>query len=243
MSEESGGDSGVHVTKGAVFALIGKALLGLVIPIVAYIALQTVSKPFYTLGKKVFIGNDCYQTVFVVNPGPYKTRNPEIEFSLLAGIDVVDYSVGVTVETKANKKTAKVDGGLPPGSNFFITYKYTPIPTADASPRIVCDGKQCKDSPTFDLEITLLILILTGIITSIIAVFSTWGYLSTRKELRDEKTSTINKALSALIERCEAQADVTESVHALVSFVAGKGSEVESKPVKKDKGNGKTKQK
>lgn len=203
--------------------------------------MQTVSRPYYTVGRKVFVETNCYQTVFVVNPGPWKKRDPEIEFPVGAGVFVIDFSRGVSVVQKENKLTAFMDSGLSPGCNFFITYKFSPNPTMDSSPGIVCDGKVCKESPVVDLDIILWILIVLGVLTSVVAVLSTWECIDTKRELKKERTSNINIALSALIDRCNAQADVSDSIHTLVSFMAGKGTDIRARPLKKDTGNGKVK--
>jgi hypothetical protein len=211
VSDDAGG-SNSKLTKTVTATIINKAIFSLIIPIVAYIALQTVSRPYYTLGKLIYVETNCYQTVFVVNPGPWKTRNPKIEFFSGAGVSVVDFSPDVSVTTVGNKQTAGMD-----------------------------NGKQCKESPTIDLDITMYLLILVGICSAIVAVLSTLECLDTKKELRNERASNINQALSALIDRCNAQADVSDSIHTLVSFVAGKGVDIKAQPIKKTSGNGKQK--
>jgi len=87
----------------------------------------------------------------------------------------------------------------------------------------------------------LYVLILMGVLAVIVAVLSFWECIDTKKELKHERASNINKALSALIDRCNAQADVSDSINTLVSFMSGKGVDIKSKPLKKDSGGGKPK--
>jgi hypothetical protein len=234
---ENGADA---LTKGALAALAWKFLIVLVLPILGYIALQTVSKPYYMLGKRCVIGNQYLQTVFVVNPGPWKNRDPEIEMAIAPSAEVIDYSGGVSIEKKDNKQIATVDGGLPPGCNFFVTCIY-PLNSTDTTLRIVCDGKACKESPTVDLDIMMLLLILIGIGISLIAAYFALQYFRSQDELETERKSAINKALSALIEKTGAQSDINETIQALAEFRAGKGAAIKSKPLKKDNGKGKQK--
>ena len=193
------------------------------------------------VGKRFFIGTDCYQTVFVVNPGPWKTRNPEVEFSLTPPVEIIDNSAGVSVEMKGNKKIATVDDGLPPGCNYFVTYKYSPTTNSDGGFRVACEGKLCKESPTVDLDIMMLLLIVIGLWVTCCALFFAVQFFNVKNQLISDQNSTVNRALKVLLDKFNAESDVSQSVQSLKDFKEGEGRNVRATPVKKESNGGKGK--
>lgn len=189
----------------------------------SYLLLQTVSKPYFSAGRVISIQGDRYSTIFVVNPGPWKTRDPVIEFQLQSDIHVVDYSGGVSVDYKSNKIYAHTDAGLPAGCTYFITYKYA---STNETPvlKVICDGKPCKDTPTFDMDLTLKTLLIIGGICILISAFSTVLFINARLELEKEKNSTISRSLGALLTKIAkggGEDDVKASMAALNNTAQG----------------------
>lgn len=226
---------------GSITWLAMSCLLGF-----SYILLQTVSKPYWSAGRIITIQGERYETVFVINPGPWKTRDPVIEFQLQSDIHVVDYSGGVSVDYKSNKIIAHTDAGLPAGCLFFITYKYA---ETNESPdlKVVCDGKPCKDTPTFDLDLTLKVLLVIGGICILITAFCVSLFILARLELQKEKSGNIAKSLAALLTKIAkggGEEDVKASINAL--NVTAKGltevaqhMQTQTIKAKDKKGNGK----
>jgi len=201
--------------------LIGAIGMGCV-SVAAYVVLNTVSKPYWTIGSQIPVGTDYYQTLFVFNPGPWATRTPEVEFhSLSNSIQIISFSPGVKISNDSDEVCAQPGEGLVPGGIYFITYKYSANLAWEARPDVICDGKLCKDDPTFDLDLTLKCLLLLGGLC-ILACFFTVGYCGkVVGELRYEKQSTIRTAIAELLAARKADVDVLESARALATLLNG----------------------
>jgi hypothetical protein len=112
--------------------------------------------------------------------------------------------------------------------------------------KVTCDGKPCKDTPTFDLDLTLKLLLAVGGICISISSLSLILFIRARIDLQKEKSGTITAALGALLTKIAkggGEEDVKASIDAL--NVTAKGlSEVAQHMrtqtiVKNKKGNGK----
>lgn len=210
----------------------------------SYIGLQTVSKPYWQAGKQVLIGNDRYETIIVVNPGPWKTRHPVIEFQSESFIHVIDSSSGVSVDTKENKIYAHTDEGLPAGCFYFITFK-SAITNEIPIPKVTCEGKSCKDTPTFDLDLTLTFLSVIMGACILITAFCVILFIRARIDLRNEKIGVVALALEKLLIKMTngGEEDVKASASALAEATKGLTqvmqhihSQPVTKPVNKKKG-------
>lgn len=239
MSDD-GGLAGIF--KGGSKWLIYTILGSIVLVTVGYLILQSVCKPYYLVGQKLFVGygSDYLQTITVVNPGPWSTRDPAVEFTSKSGARVVDWSAGVTVETRFNKTVAKMDNGLPAGCIFFVTFSAT---NTQFDPDIVCDAKTCKKSPTFDADLTFKFIICIGGLFAVGAVVCGYGWIRSNRYLCNEKESTINTALNTLLTRAQAQGDVDKASQTVagLSSIAEK-ADIKATPVKKS-GDGNNKKK
>lgn len=222
--------------------LIITTISSVILVAAGYIVLQTLCKPYFVVGQKIMVGLDYYQIITVVNPGPWSTREPAVEFTTTSGDRVVDYSAGVTVEVKHNKTIAKMDNGLPAGSIFSVTYFHSATNLV-SGPEIVCDAKICKQSPTFDMDLTFKAIILVGASFGVIALVCSHGWVRARQDLRSEKDSAVSNALSTLLSREQAQGDVNKAAQTVADLPSVvQKADIKATPVKKTE-NGKKKDK
>ena len=200
----------------------------IVLPLVGYLALQTVSKPHWSAGADIQIAtNIVHKVIFVANPGPWKTRRPIVEFNKLTPVQVVSFSAGVTVKEDLNKLTVSADDGLPAGAAFFVVIKYDKN-IGEPRPAVVCEGKICKNDPTFDSDLSLTALsIVTGIAVLASAVFAVVAF-DRMRALRTEKESQINQALGLLLQNQDRRDEVDLSARA-VGAITSQLAEVVSK--------------
>jgi hypothetical protein len=218
------------------------ALLVITLSAGSYIFLHSVAKPYWISGTQTVIAGECLHTYAIINPGPWSTRKPKIELPLQQGAQIVDCSPGVNVEQKIaiNRLWASMDEGLPPGCLFFVTYRHQ-YPTNSASepvPAVMCDGKPCKNAPTFDLDLSLKLLVGAGAL----AVFGVVGisllYLKALHQLASEKDSTTRSALETLLSKEAARATVDESERSF-GEVESKLSNIKASPKSVKKKNNK----
>jgi hypothetical protein len=195
---------GSDISKGAIGAIAAKIAAVILLPALTYIVLQTVSKPYYMKGSKALVGDQWLQTVFVINPGPWKTRVPTIEIATTTPIDVIDRSISVTLDPKdgnpANGKEviATVPNGLPPGCNCFISYLYPRSTNAEPSLQVGCDGKPCKEAPTIDADVIMTLMIMVGAGLAMTAAAYALRFYHTTEKLRQERTNSVREALIKL---------------------------------------------
>jgi len=209
------------------------------------IILQSIAKPYFQSGNEFKIGADYYKTIYVFNPGPWATRKPTIEFASSANVELVDSSGGVTWLPKTNKTSAFADEGLPPGTAFFITFKYQRGTNGDPTPSLFCDAKQCKNAPSsLDLDLILALIRLAlcafvlGVMILIVLLVSTKHDLKSAKEDIDKANDGIvHKALAELLNlavKTEGEADVEESARAL-NALSKSAKDVRAKNVPRNK--------
>ena len=207
--------------------------------LLSYIVLFSVAKPYWLCGRDVQTGSESYHTYYVVNPGPWKSRSPAIEFQPQANAAVVDFSPGVSVETKLNKLWVHPDEGLAPGCAYFVTYRHSCVSNTEPVVAVVCDGKPCKFAPSFDLDLILKFLQF-GCGALFLGCFVFWYlYMRTRAALRREKESTIRGAVEALLASREATYTVERAIVALGDWAkdsVNMNKVAKSRPVKKPTG-------
>lgn len=211
--------------------------------LVSYIVLFSVAKPYWLSGRDVQTGNESYHTYYVINPGPWKTRAPAIEIQPQSNSAVVDFSPGVSVDTKQNKLWIHPDEGLAPGCAYFITYRHSCVSNSEPVVAVVCDGKPCKFAPSFDLDLILKALQL-GCAVFFLGCFVFWHlYVRTRAALRKEQESTIRGAVEALLASREASYTVERAILALGDWAKDSAASkaVKSRAVKKNPANGNNK--
>ena len=186
--------------------LIKKAVLGLawgalaiVVGLLTHIVLLSIAKPYWIAGDRIVTGNETYRTYLVVNPGPWKTRTPTVEFMPDTNAALVGLSPGVTVEARPNKVCVRPDDGLPPGCGFFLTYRRTGAASADVLPSVVCDGKPCKNAPSFDLELILKGLLAGGCLLFVGFLIAGYMYWRTRRDLVYERATLLRRAVVEMI--------------------------------------------
>jgi len=209
---------------------------------ISYLILCTVSHPYWQAGRQVTIGNERFETIFVINPGPWKTRRPVIEFQLQDLVRIIDSSGGVSVESKENKIYAHTDEGLPPGMQFFITIRSS-VTNDVPVPKVTCDGKPCKDTPTFDLNFTLILLLIMGGVCILITALAILLCIQARIALKNEKSGLVAKALEVLLIKMAkgGEEDVKASSNALAEAARGLTQVMQhmhSQPVKKQRNGG-----
>jgi hypothetical protein len=203
-----------HAQK-AIAPLIGLLVFG-AFSFLSYIFLNSVAKPYWIVGKDFTCGTNSLHTYYVVNPGPWATRTPVVEFMPQAGAEIVDFSPGVTVATLENKFCVRPDGGLPPGCAYFLTYKHS-CTDADPMPAVTCDGKPCKTSPSFDLDLILKLLICGNSILLLGCIIFAALFFESRRALIAEKGSSLRDAVEALLASRQAEFTVENSIKSLAN--------------------------
>jgi uncharacterized membrane protein YciS (DUF1049 family) len=188
-----------------------------------FILLQSVCKPYWMLGTVTPAGVESFQTLFIVNPGPWKNRDPQVEFPINAGVKIVGWSGGVSVGKTDNKIFAKFDNGLPAGNLYYITYQFSSVPGAEPQPVVMCDGKVCKNSPTFDLNLTLMLLLFSCGFCLIACFFITIFYIKSMFDIRDAKQTVVHRALQELFNERRAekerQSDISKTMETVSAII------------------------
>jgi hypothetical protein len=193
--------------------------VSLLFALVAYIILHSVSNPYWISGKQVTVSGECLHTYVVINPGPWATRRPKIQFPLEKATQIVDFSPGVSVEKKdtINQLWASMDDGLPAGCMYFVTFCH-PYPTNvnnEPTVAVVCDAKPCKNAPTFDLDLSLKSMQAISLMAIFACAITTGMWLNSRKLLAHEKQCTTRGAIDALLSKEADREAVRESARSM----------------------------
>lgn len=200
-----------------------------------------IAQPYYQLGAKLIHDNqgNSYQTILVVNPGPWATRDPRVEFYDPSGVTIVDWAKGVKCEQLPTEEVLSAEDGLRPGNSFYVTYKFATTNGSSAL-GVMCDGVPCKDAPSsmFTLNFILkALLVALGII--FVVGFIGWGmHFQVRGELRALKDTVLHEAVTDLWihkEKNEGESDVARTADTVRNLKNQAVTNVQPKPVKRAK--------
>ena len=82
---------------------LGLFVFGFVLTLVSDVFFQTISRPYWIDAEDSPVVGERFHTIAVINPGPWSTRKPVIEFLKPLKVEFVDWSPSVTWDEKDRK--------------------------------------------------------------------------------------------------------------------------------------------
>jgi hypothetical protein len=180
-----------------------------------YLILESVGNPYWQVGDSYRVGNDYYRTILIVNPGPWSKRKPSIEFSESAHVELVGTSGWVEKQSDGTTLTVSAKSEIPPGIAFFVTYRCNVTNLAQSVPKVMCDAKACRDTPsTIDLDLVLKLLgiFMVGLLMGLF-IFSVL-FFAEKADHKKTKDGMLHQAVMELLtreQRRQGQADVEQA--------------------------------
>lgn len=213
-------------------------LLGALSAGVLYAIAQSVGSPYWQGVDRFQSGDSFYRTVQIMNPGPWASRHPSLEFPISAHIKIISTSGGVSVSQDDNSLQIVPKVDLPPGISFLITYQYAP--TNEIEPKLFCDGKECRNiRSSFDLDLILVLLKIALIVLVLAALFLAGLFVNERVAHQRTKESALHQAIHALVNRATSEDGERDAAKAegTLQGLPEKIVNIKSKPVPRKKQN------
>lgn len=215
--------------------------LKLGIPIIAglvgYLILDSVGNPYWEQVDSFQVGTNWCRTVQVMNPGPWTKRRPYLQFPISADVKFVSLSPGLTVQSNSTSWKIIPDDDLPPGIVYIVTYQ---INTREIDPKLMCDGKSCRNMrSSFDLDLILKVLGVGIAGLGLTAIVMLILYLNERDAHKRTVDGVVHKAIHTLLMRAqreEAEMDVQRAA-GTVEKLPARISQVRSRPVSRKHGD------
>jgi len=207
------------------------AICLLVFGIIGYILLQTVAKPYY-IENEAYIGDQVALTYLVLNPCPWKTREPRLQVPLDFEDKVVGESPGMVHEPEGDHLVIYSHGGLPPGCVYYVSFQYAKSSGLRPKTYVMCDSKPCKKDPSFDMDLILKVHEGAVIIFAGVSLLCIVALVSLRAEVIREKDHTLRQAAQALMGRVQSYDEIFNTTAMTVQNLASlMYQDIKSKPV------------